>query len=54
VDNFINMLLSGEDAYPNAKQSANISCVGILAHESALLGGIKLDLPEFTIIDNKV
>lgn len=54
VDNFINMLLSGEDAYPNAKQSANISCVGILAHESALLGGVKLDLPKFTLIDDKV
>ncbi len=50
VDQFINMLLSGEQAYPNAKQSANISCVGILAHESALQGGVKINLPEFTII----
>ena len=28
---FVNMLLNGEDAYPNAVQSANITCTGILA-----------------------
>lgn len=50
VDQFVRMLVSGVDAYPNAKQSANISCVGILAHESALQGGVKLSLPEFTLI----
>jgi predicted dehydrogenase len=46
---FINMLASGEEAYPNAVQSANITCVGILAHESALKGGEIIHLPEFTL-----
>lgn len=34
--------------YPNAKQSANITCVGILAHESAMQGGKRITLPEWT------
>jgi predicted dehydrogenase len=46
---FVNMLVSGEEAYPNAVQSANITCVGILAHESALKGGEIIRLPEFTL-----
>lgn len=46
---FINMLVSGEEAYPNAVQSANITCVGILAHESALKGGEIVRMPEFTL-----
>jgi hypothetical protein len=46
---FVQMLLSGEDAYPNAVQSANITCTGILAHESALRGGEIVKLPEFTL-----
>ena len=43
------MLQSGNDAYPNAIQSANITCTGILAHESAQQGGAIVRLPEFTI-----
>lgn len=46
---FVSMLKTGVDAYPNAIESANISCVGILAHESALLGGEKIALPKFTL-----
>ncbi len=46
---FLNMLVNGEEAYPNAVQSANITCVGILAHESALKGGEIIRLPEFTL-----
>ncbi|MFT6994095.1 MAG: hypothetical protein ACJA1P_002439, partial [Maribacter sp.] len=38
----------GTSPYPNAKQSANITCVGILSHESALKGGEIIRLPEFT------
>jgi hypothetical protein len=30
-------------------QSANITCTGILAHESALQGGALIKLPEFTL-----
>jgi predicted dehydrogenase len=48
VHQFVSMLLTGEDSYPNARESANITCVGILAHESALQGGVNIKLPEFT------
>ena len=48
VNEFLNALNENRSPFPNAKQSANITCVGILAHESALQGGIKLDMPEFT------
>lgn len=49
VHEFINALLENKSPYPNAKQSANITCVGILAHESALKGGEIIKLPEFTL-----
>ena len=42
------MLKTGVDAYPNAVESANITCTGILAHESALKGGEIVHLPEWT------
>jgi predicted dehydrogenase len=48
VHQFVSMLTSGEDAYPNAVESANITCTGILAHESALSGGELIRLPEWT------
>jgi predicted dehydrogenase len=48
VDQFVKMLASGADAYPNAVESANITCTGILAHESALKGGELIRLPEWT------
>ncbi len=49
VNEFINALVYDKDPFPNASQSANITCVGILAHESAMLGGKQLYLPEFTL-----
>ncbi|WP_425237535.1 Gfo/Idh/MocA family protein [Ulvibacterium sp.] len=49
VHEFIHALLENKSPYPNAKQSANITCVGILAHESALKGGEIIKLPEFTL-----
>ncbi|MFT7035257.1 MAG: putative dehydrogenase [Cyclobacteriaceae bacterium] len=48
VHEFVDALLSNRQPYPNAIQSANITCVGILAHESALKGGELIKLPEFT------
>ncbi len=45
---FLDALLKGEQPYPNAVESANITCVGILAHESALKGGEIIRLPEWT------
>lgn len=46
---FVDALVKDTSPYPNAKQSANITCVGILAHESALKGGEIIKLPEFTL-----
>ncbi|NQU25990.1 MAG: Gfo/Idh/MocA family oxidoreductase, partial [Candidatus Nealsonbacteria bacterium] len=46
---FISALLEDRDPFPNAVQSANYTCVGILAHESAMKGGERISLPEFTL-----
>jgi predicted dehydrogenase len=48
VHEFLSALAEKRQPFPNAKQSANITCVGILAHESALNGGVKIAMPEFT------
>ncbi len=37
--------------YPDAVQAANITCAGILSHESALRGGEKVHLPDWTLTD---
>ena len=49
VHEFLSALVEGRDPYPNAIQSANWTSVGILAHQSALEGGQKLELPGFTL-----
>jgi predicted dehydrogenase len=49
VNEFLNALVNGRDPFPNARQSANITCVGILAHESAMQDGKQIPLPEFTL-----
>lgn len=46
---FISALLEDRDPYPNAVLSANITCTGILAHESAMQGGAPIRLPDFTL-----
>ncbi|HEX3868843.1 MAG TPA: Gfo/Idh/MocA family oxidoreductase [Pirellulales bacterium] len=46
---FLTALVDGRDPFPNAVQSANWTCVGILAHESAMQGGKIMPLPEFTL-----
>lgn len=51
VNEFISALVNNRQPFPNARQSANITCVGILAHESAMEGGKKINLPDFTLID---
>jgi predicted dehydrogenase len=48
VHEFVDSLVKNRQPFPNAKQSANITCVGILAHESALQGGKQISLPDFT------
>jgi len=49
VHEFLDALDKKRDPYPNAVESANITCVGILAHESAMQGGKTLDMPGFTL-----
>ncbi len=49
VHEFVSALVAGRDPYPNARQSANWTCTGLLAHESALKGGVVLKLPEWSL-----
>ncbi len=49
VHEFLSALAEDRDPYPNARQSANWTCVGILAHESALAGGEWKMLPDFSL-----
>ena len=49
VHEFVSALLDKREPYPNSAESANITCVGILAHESALEGGALKTMPEFTL-----
>jgi predicted dehydrogenase len=45
---FLSALAEGREPYPNAVQSANWTCVGLCAHQSALDGGAIARLPDFT------
>lgn len=49
VNEFLSALSAGRDPWPNAVQSANWTCVGICAHQSAEKGGEIVKLPEFTL-----
>ncbi|MFM9117374.1 MAG: Gfo/Idh/MocA family protein [Planctomycetota bacterium] len=49
VHEFVSALADNRDPYPNAAQSANWTCVGILAHESALEGGAIKPLPAWSL-----
>ena len=49
VHEMVSALIDNRDPWPNATLSANWTCVGILAHESALKGGQVMHLPEFTL-----
>ena len=48
VHEFLTALSEDRDPWPNAKQSANWTSVGILAHESAMSHGKRMDLPEWS------
>ena len=53
VHEFVRALLDDRDPWPNAATSANWTCVGILAHESATFTAEKsAGLPEFTFARN--
>lgn len=47
VHEFVDAIIKNREPFPNAEQSANWTCVGILAHESALKGGEIMYLPDF-------
>ena len=49
VHEFVTALVEGREPFPNARQSANWTCVGLCAHESALKGGAIVKLPAFTL-----
>ena len=43
-------VLGNAEPYPNAVQAANITCAGILSHESAMNDGTKIPLPDWTFM----
>jgi predicted dehydrogenase len=49
VHEFVSALTEQREPYPNARRSANWTCVGLCAHESALKGGEPVRLPDFTL-----
>lgn len=49
VHEMVSALLADRDPWPNAVTSANWTCVGICAHQSAEQGGQIVHLPEFTL-----
>jgi predicted dehydrogenase len=49
VDALVSAVRGDQAAYPDAVRAANITCAGILAHQSALQNGTWIDLPDWTI-----
>jgi predicted dehydrogenase len=49
ANEFVMSIVEGREPFPNARQSANWTCVGLCAHQSALKGGAIVKLPSFTI-----
>lgn len=49
VNEFLSALAQNRDPWPNARQSANWTCVGICAHQSTMKGGEIVRLPAFTL-----
>jgi predicted dehydrogenase len=49
VHEFLSAVAKNRDPFPNAKQSANWTCVGLCAHQSALEGGAIVKLPSATL-----
>lgn len=51
VHAFVSALTEDKDPWPNAVTSANWTCVGICAHQSAQQGGAIVQLPPFTLTE---
>jgi predicted dehydrogenase len=49
ANEFLMALVENRDPFPNARQSANWTCVGLCAHASALKDGAIVKLPSFTL-----
>lgn len=49
----IQAVLGEVSAFPDAVYGANITCAGILSHESAMKGGDRIYLPEWTLSDRE-
>ena len=49
VNEFVRAVLDDRDPWPNARTSANWTCVGICAHQSTEKGGEIVRLPQFTL-----
>ena len=49
VHEYVSALVEDRDPWPNATMSANWTCVGICAHQSATKGGEIVALPAFTL-----
>jgi predicted dehydrogenase len=49
VHEFVSAVVEKREPFPNARQSANWTCVGLCAHQSALKGGAIVKLPAFTL-----
>lgn len=49
VHEFVSSLVDNREPWPNAVTSANWTCVGLCAHESAMAGGQVVKLPGFTL-----
>jgi hypothetical protein len=45
--NFLMAVLGRQAAFPDAPTSANWTCVGICAHDSAMKTGQRIELPSF-------
>jgi hypothetical protein len=46
---FVSAIVENRQPLPNAVQSANWTCVGVLAHQSAMKGGRIVKMPEFAL-----
>jgi predicted dehydrogenase len=49
VHEFLSAIVEKRPGFPDAATSANWTCVGLLAHESALKKGEKISMPAFTL-----
>lgn len=48
VHEMVSALTEGREPFPNAREAANWTSVGICAHQSALRGGERVDIPDYS------